>query len=191
MKVKNVNVQIQKATSDGYDAQFIVSSTSPDRVGDTFTKGALRKLAQIPKLIALWQHKSDQPCGYWENFKMVGDNLVAHLKLADTNLSKMIRALLDSGVPLGASVGFSPLDYKRNDFDGYEFDDIDLMEISVVSTPANADAVLLAKQFGFDGTIFANCKSASGQLDSDKRETLNTLNNSLLRIDKCLQSQQN
>ena len=192
MQLKRSHVELfTKATKDGYDARFVVSSSKADRVGDTFTPKALKKLAKTPKLIALWQHKADQPCGYWENFKMVGGELVASLKLADTNLAKMIRALLDSGVPLGASVGFRGLDYEPNKSSGYDFNDVDLMEISVVSTPANADAVLLAKQYGFDDSIFTVSKDASGLSESERVDALNTLNQSLTRIEKCLQSQKN
>jgi len=187
---KTISVDIEKATSDGYDARFVVSSTSPDRVGDTFSAGALKSLVQsTQKMIALWQHDSKQPCGYWEGFKMVGGKLVANLKLADTNLGKMIRSLLDSGVPLGASVGFRTLDAKPNKSQGYEFRDVDLMEISVVSTPANPDAILLAKQYGFDGSIFTPRKAASGLADSERSETLTIVKNSLSRIEKWQQSQ--
>ena len=188
---KFVECTIQKATKDGFDAEFVVSSLAPDRVGDTFSKSALRKLAETPKLIALWLHKSDQPCGYWQQFRVKGDKLVASLTLAQTNLGKMIRRLLDDGVPLGASVGFMPINAKRNDFDGYEFDDVDLMEVSVVSTPANAEAVLLAKQFGFDESIFNVSKGASGLPESEKLDALKQINQSLSRTEKCLQSLKN
>lgn len=189
MPQKHLDLKLQKA-ANGYDAQFVVSSTSPDRVGDTFTKAALQKLSRIPKLIALWQHKADQPCGYWERFSAKGDTLVANLKLADTNLGRMIRSLLDSGVPLGASVGFITKDAEPNKSGGIEIRDIDLMEISVVSTPANPQAVLLAKSFGFDESIFTDQKkSAPGQLDNGKSEALKTISNSLSRIDQCLQLQ--
>lgn len=187
-KLKQVDVTIQKAGSTDYDAKFVVSSTSPDRVGDTFTKKALGKLAKSKRMIALWQHKADQPCGYWENFKVDGNSLISSLKLADTNLGKMIKALLASDVPLGASVGFRVIEGTPNKANGYDFDDVDLMEISVVSTPANADAVLLAKEYGFDGDIFTASEGANGLPDSERVEAINLINQSLARTNKCLQS---
>ena len=187
---KTLDVQIEKST-DGYDARFVVSSISPDRVGDTFSKAALEELAAKQKrTVALWQHDAKAVCGYWENFKMQGGKLVASLKLADTNLGRLIRSLLDSGVPLASSVGFRASNAKPNKSNGYEFGvGTDLMEISVVSTPANADAILLAKQYGFDGSVFTPRKVASGLTESEKRETLHSLTKSLARIEKWQTSQ--
>ena len=182
-KNKSLNVELQKGVDGNYDAKFVVSSTAPDRMGDTFSKESLQKLTSTNKLVALWQHNSNQPCGYWENFKMVGNKLVASLKLADTNLGKMIRSLLDSDVPLASSVGFRIVDAVENSTNGLKFLDVDLMEISVVSTPANPQAVLLAKSYGFDDSIFTPSKeSASGLLTAGKSEALNKVNNSIMRI---------
>ena len=180
------NIKLEKSTSDGYDARFVVSSTAEDRVGDTFSKEALQKLSATKKTIALWQHNSNQPVGYWENFKLVGNKLVASLKLAETNLGKMIRSLLDSDVPLASSVGFRVLDWEETEV-GYEFKDVDLMEISVVSTPANPQALLLAKKYGFDDSIFTTSKaSASGQLRKRNSEVLSKVNDSISRIEQWL-----
>ena len=198
METKTLNVGIQKA-ANGKDAIFCVSSVHPDRVGDTFSAEALQKMAAtLDKVIALWNHKTDQPCGFFSDFSYAGGRLVASLKLADTNLAKMIRALLDSDVPLGASLGFRA-DSKQNRYGGREFTgNVDLLEISVVSTPANSDSVLLDKQYGFQSDIFD--KSSKGAVQSpaswtaveggikatEKAETITRLNQSLERIDKCL-----
>ena len=195
METKTLNVDIQKA-ANGKDAVFCVSSINPDRVGDTFSPAALKKLADsMDKVVALWNHKADQVCGYFSDFSYSGGRLVASLKLADTNLAKMIRALLDSDVPLGASVGFRA-ESKQNRFGGREFTgDVDLMEISVVSTPANSDAVLLAKQYGFSSDIFDKSSEGASQSPvswkavedgikaSEKAETLKRLNQSIERIE--------
>ena len=181
------NIKLEKSTSDGYDARFVVSSTGEDRVGDTFSKDALQKLSATKKTIALYNHDAGKPCGYWTNFKMVGNKLVASLKLAETNLGKMIRSLLDSGVPLASSCGFRVLDWEETEV-GYQFKDVDLMEISVVSTPANPQAILLAKKFGFDDSIFTTSKSsARGQLKKGNSKVLSKVNNSISRIEQCLQ----
>lgn len=187
MQRKQLQVTLQKATSNGYDARFVVSSMAPDRVGDTFSKAALQKLTDTKRLIALFNHDPKSICGYWENFKVSGGKLIADLKLADTNLGKMIRKLLDSGVPLASSVGFRGLEAKENKHDGYEFNDVDLMEISVVSTPANPQAILLAKSFGFDEEIFTTAKASANETQADRKsEALKRINKSINRIQLCL-----
>ena len=195
MDQKTLDVSIQKA-ANGKDAVFVVSSVNPDRVGDTFAPAALQKLAaNMGKVVALWNHKADQVCGYFSDFSYSGGRLVASLKLADTNLAKMIRSLLDSDVPLSASLGFRA-ESKQNRFGGREFTgDVDLLEISVCSTPCNSDAVLLAKQYGFSSDIFDKTSKGASQSPvswkavedgikaTEKAETLKRLNQSIERIE--------
>ena len=45
MKTKHLHVEIQKSASGEYDGTWVVSSTSPDRVDDTFSEKALQQLA--------------------------------------------------------------------------------------------------------------------------------------------------
>ena len=133
---KTIPVEIVKAKREGYDAQFVLSASSEDRVNDTIAPEAyLPYLGQ--KLIALWQHKSDNPFGYWENLRMKGQKLVGDLKVAGTNLGGMIKQLLDDDVPLGASIGFAPKEYTIKDDGGLHFLEIELLEVSVVSVPAH------------------------------------------------------
>lgn len=105
METKHLPITIEKSAAADFDARFIMSASSPDRVKDTISPAAYKAL-KVSKLIALWQHDPDQPVGFWANIKADGDRLVGDLKLAGTNLGKMIKQLIEDGVPLGASIGF-------------------------------------------------------------------------------------
>lgn len=108
MQTKHLPIEITKAASSEYDARFVLSASAPDRVGDTIAPKAYdTAIKQVgEKLIALYQHDPDRPIGFWTNLKRDGETLVGDLKLAGTNLGKMVKELLASGVPLGASIGF-------------------------------------------------------------------------------------
>lgn len=146
--MKHFAVRVEKSKSSNYDARFVMSSTAEDRDKDTIDP-AVYKAHIGKKLIALWQHKSDQPIGFWENLKLQGQDLVGDLKVASTNLGLMVKQLLEEEVPLGASIGFRGRGMPNN-AGGIHFTELDLMECSVVSVPANARAIQIAKSFGVD-----------------------------------------
>ena len=88
MTTKHFPVLIEKSLTDGYDARFVMSAATPDRVADTIAPKAYE--ANVgKKIIALWQHDPDKPMGYWENVKMQGDKLVNEFRdpLNDVQLS--------------------------------------------------------------------------------------------------------
>jgi len=145
---KSFAVTIQKSTNPAFDARFVMSASSPDRVKDTIDPAAyLPNLGK--KLIALWQHNSDQPFGYWENLRVEAGKLIGDLKAASTDLGQMIKTLINDDVPLGASIGFRGKG-EDNKIGGILFKEVDLLECSIVSVPAHPLAYQTAKRFNFD-----------------------------------------
>lgn len=139
VKTKNLTVAIEKAAPDTGDGVWVISSKNPDRVGDTIDPAALRKNAD-KKIPALFGHDHSQIVGYWEVGKEKGGKLLATLKLAGTDLGRMIKTLLDDGVPLSASIGFTgkgvPIEGG-----GWHYKELDIFETSIVAVPCNAEAV--------------------------------------------------
>jgi HK97 family phage prohead protease len=152
MQTKNINVEIRKSDDAAYDGVFIMSAATPDRVNDTIDPKSYDIASRQEKLIALWQHDPEKPVGFWSNMKRQGDALKGYLKIADTNLGKMIKQLVLDGVPLGASIGFRGRG-EPNKKGGIHFKEIELMECSVVSIPAHPRAMLVAKQFQLEEFI--------------------------------------
>jgi HK97 family phage prohead protease len=148
MSLKFLDVQIEKAAASQYDASFVMSAITPDRVKDTIELDAYTP--NIGKrLVALWQHNSDQPFGVWENLRVKSGRLIGDLKASGTNLGQMVRQLIADDVPLGASIGFRGKG-SPNKQGGIHFDEVDLLECSIVSVPAHPRAVQIAKSFGID-----------------------------------------
>lgn len=146
-------LEIVKAVEgeDNADGKFILSAATPDRTNDTIDPACYDAACspKTRKLIALWQHDKAQPIGYWSDLERVGDTLQAKLHLAQVPMGYMVKQMLADGVPLGASIGFRGKGVP-NKKGGYHFTEMDLMETSIVSTPAHKRAQQIAKQFGID-----------------------------------------
>ena len=155
MEHKNIHIEITKSDDKDYDGVFIMSAGSPDRVNDTIDPKAYDGAAKQQKLIALWQHDPEKPIGFWNKMQRNGDALKGYLKIADTNLGKMIKQLLVDGVPLGASIGFRGKG-DPNKKGGIHFKEIELMECSVVSIPAHPRAMQVAKSYNLEEFIDSN-----------------------------------
>lgn len=149
---KHLPIQIEKSKSDEFDARFIMSAATPDRVADTIEPSAYKSAIHSEKIIALWQHDAEKPVGYWTNIKADGDRLTGYLKVAGTNLGLMIKQLIADGVPLGASIGFRGKG-EPNKKGGIHFKEIDIFETSIVSIPAHPRAMQIAKSFGLGSVV--------------------------------------
>lgn len=132
--------------------KFILSSEKVDRVGDIIRADGWRLSNFRKNPIALAFHDHTKPIGRWHNVKIDGAQLIGELELAPDDVGPMqraINALLRGGFLKTVSVGFMPLEYQYRDEDdpwkGYEFTKQELTEVSVVSVPANPEALALAK----------------------------------------------
>lgn len=162
IQTKQIHIQIQKAEGPDHDAVFIMSAGSPDRMSDTIDpKAYTPNLGK--SLIALWQHNADQVVGYWKDMEVRGEQLVGRFKSASTDLGRMVKQLLDDGVPLGASIGFRGAG-EPNEKGGIHFKQVELLETSIVSVPCHPGAIQIAKDFGIDpSTVVDADEPVSGQ----------------------------
>lgn len=63
----------------------------------------------------------------------------------------IIRSLWDNGLLRAASIGFIPKEWEKNDDGGLDFEEVELLEISLVPLPAHQDALRMAiKAFSDD-----------------------------------------
>lgn len=183
MHTKHLQVTVEKAASDEFDARFVMSATSPDRVKDTIEEDAYA--ANLKRdLIALWQHDHNQPVGVWKNLRVEAGRLIGDLKVASTNLGLMIKQLIADGVPLGASIGFRGKG-EPNKAGGIHFKEIELLECSVVSVPAHPRALQIAKSFGMDATSLG-AQPEEGESAQDPAATLAKAKSAILAANRTL-----
>ena len=95
--------------------------------------------------IALFNHNADFPIGKWEGLNVKGGALRGHLRLAPRGTSRRIdeiRKLIEAGILRAVSVGFRPLESKPRSKSGEHFLRSELVETSLVSIPANPNALV-------------------------------------------------
>lgn len=143
-----------KAVSDG-QYQFVASDESTDRMGDVIRVQGWELANYKRNPIVLFQHQSSNPVGITTKVWIEGKALLCQIKLAAPGTSPFIdtlRSLLDQQIVRAVSVGFMPTkapnyirDPKTDSVTGYEFIAQELQEISLVTVPANANALAQAK----------------------------------------------
>jgi HK97 family phage prohead protease/HK97 family phage major capsid protein len=134
--------------------EFILSDESVDRIGDSISSDGWSIEAFKRNPIALWQHRPDLPIGTWEHVRVQDKALRGRLKLAPKGASARIdeiRSLIEAGILRAVSVGFrdlesEPLDKNnKGPWGPKRFLKQELIECSLVSIPANANALAVAK----------------------------------------------
>lgn len=152
MTVKSVNEDERIITG-------IASTPSPDRDGDILESGGATYRSDTP---FLWQHDRSQPIGTCTP-KMVKEGMQITAKLAKPtpDMPSQLAARLDeawasikAGLVRGLSIGFLPKEYSYLDEGGIRFLKWDLLEVSAVTIPANAECSIQTVK-SFDRQLLA------------------------------------
>jgi len=133
--------------------EFILSDETPDRLGDVIMASGWQLDNFMRNPVALFNHTPSFVIGKWSNLKVINKELRGHLELAPAGTSERIdeiRKLVDAGILRAVSVGFRSIESKPIKSDdpwgGQTFVKHELVETSLVSVPANPNALAVAKQ---------------------------------------------
>lgn len=124
----------------------IATTPSPDRVGDIVEPLGVEFKNPMP---LLWQHQSDKPVGF-VNFDKPTKNGISFEASIPTiiepgNLKDRIDEAWQSvklKLVRGVSIGFRAIEYAFMDDGGIRFVASEVLELSLVTIPANADATI-------------------------------------------------
>lgn len=137
---------------------YVMSDETVDRMGDVIeAKGwQLANFAKNP--IALFGHDHSFVVGHWSDVRVQGGKLIGKLNLLPAGISERldeIRAAVQAGVLRAVSVGFTsdPDSVERNKSGGWRFKAAELMECSLVSVPANPNALQMAKSLNLSEDV--------------------------------------
>jgi HK97 family phage major capsid protein/HK97 family phage prohead protease len=159
---------VRSAPPPGGDAlEFVLSDNSVDRVGDVIEQNwELSAFKKNP--IALFNHGRDHVIGSWAGVRVDGNRLLGKLQLAAEGTSELVdtvRRLVAQNILRATSVGFMPLKTEKLTNDASEFWGpfrylkSELLEASLVSVPANSNAIALARSLNLKpdliGAIFS------------------------------------
>jgi HK97 family phage prohead protease len=103
--------------------------------------------------VILFAHDSTSfPVGRASSIGVVNDKLMVGVKFASTGLGKAVAGLVHKGFLNALSVGFAPIDYEfakaASRKGGIDFTSTELLEVSIVPVPANANALLTGMSDG-------------------------------------------
>ena len=158
---KYFNSVIKTIDEDARLIDFIISTESVDRMGDTISvKGwDLKQYRKNP--VVLFGHDSRQPpIGKARSVQKVDGALIARAEFMDKDLSSFAFSIFQmyvKGFMKATSVGFRPLAWERAPEDdqedrpfGLDFKKQELLEFSAVPVPANPEALIQARSAGID-----------------------------------------
>jgi len=147
--VRPTGLSAAPATSKTY--RFTISTPSVDRMGDTIAIDGWHLDAYRKNPVVLWGHFAGSlPIGRATAVYVEGNRLIAEMRFSQTEEARAVQAQVDEGVLRATSVGFAPLkfsfarDSKRPL--GIDFVEQELLEFSVVSVPANPEALLMGNK---------------------------------------------
>lgn len=136
----------------GGEFEFVASTATRDRYGDIVVQDwDLSQYKRNP--IVLFGHDSTRPVGTATHVAVEKGKLVSRLKLADEGTSAdvdFLRKLVAQNIIRAVSVGFLPgkseiIRSETGDFTGFRYSQNALVEISLVSVPANPQALAVAR----------------------------------------------
>jgi len=127
----------------------VATTPTPDRVGDIVEPLGVKFTNPMP---LLWQHKSDKPVGTVTFDKPTKDGITFEAKLARIEEPGALKDRIDeawqsvkAGLVRAVSIGFRALEYAFIEgTGGIRFTETEVMELSLVTIPANAEATITA-----------------------------------------------
>lgn len=139
-------LEIKAVDDDQRVISGIATTPEPDRVGDIVDPLGAKFANPVP---LLWQHKHDSPVGTVEfekptkggiKFKATLPNIAEAGALKD--LVDMAWQAVKAKLVRGVSIGFRALEYSFMDSGGIRYAETEIMELSLVTIPANASATI-------------------------------------------------
>jgi HK97 family phage prohead protease len=142
-----------EAGEDSRRATFTISSSAPDRESDTISVAGWSTDNYKRNPVVLWGHdQSALPVGRVTNLFSDGNTLKAEVEFAtaDVNpVAEMVYQGVKKGFIKATSVGFQPIEWQINEerqksgsVPPVDFTKTELLELSIVNVPANAEALL-------------------------------------------------
>lgn len=151
------DVELQKATDGMTDGEvafpFVLSTAAVDRHGDSIKQAGWGLANYRKNPVVLWAHDQGAlPVARASACYVAGDKLKAVDRFSDDHeMARTVAALLAKGFLNAVSVGFRPIKWSWNEERGsfaVDFDEVELLEHSVVPVPAHPDALIEARSAG-------------------------------------------
>jgi HK97 family phage prohead protease len=156
--------------------EFVLSDETPDRIGDIIMADGWDLQNFVKNPIALFNHIPSFIVGKWKGLRTDNGALRGYLELAPAGTSGRIdeiRKLVEAGILRAVSVGFRPLEHEpldaKDPWSGSRFLKQELVETSLVSVPANPNALAVAKSLNISPATIDLVFAEHGKRDGIRR----------------------
>lgn len=145
--VIKADVGLIKAMDDSRRCMFKISSGAVDRDRDVINQAGWRLDNYLKNPVVLWGHQYGMPpIATCKSLGLQGGDLMADADFFDEKtypFADTIYRIVKAGGLRASSVGFKPLKYNYNaERGGVDIEEAELLEWSVVSVPANPEALV-------------------------------------------------
>ena len=147
-------LEIKSVAEDKRIIRGVATTPSTDRMGDIVEPMGVSFKNPMP---LLWQHKHDKPVGFVKFDKPTKEGITFEAELPQIAEEGTLRDRIEeawqsvkAGLVSAVSIGFRAVEYAFLDDGGIRFMKSEVYELSLVTIPANADAVITAKNFDAD-----------------------------------------
>lgn len=149
LEVRTVPFELEELKATGDKWQFAGYASTyggePDSYGDVVLRGAFDdSLARRPKPKFLWQHDQLEPIGVVKTLASDDRGLKGTWQISKTTRGKDAYELLKDGAVDSLSIGFVTQQAEYDDLGIRLLKAVDLLEVSLVSIPANERAIVTA-----------------------------------------------
>lgn len=141
-------LEVRAFDDDSRKFSGIATTPSVDRVGDIIEPEGVKFSNPLP---LLHQHFHDRPVGTVRFKKPTKDGIEFDAQIVKVEEPGPLQDRVDTawgevkyGLVRATSIGFRPIEYSFMDNGGIRYSEIEVYELSTVTIPANADAVISA-----------------------------------------------
>lgn len=147
-------LEVKSVAEDKRIIRGVATTPTTDRMGDVVEPLGVSFKNPMP---LLWQHKHDKPVGFVRFDKPTKDGITFEAELPQIAEAGTLRDRVEeawqsvkAGLVSAVSIGFRAVEYAFMDEGGIRFIKSEVFELSLVTIPANADAVITSKNFDAD-----------------------------------------
>src|SRR5262245_49382305 len=139
-------LQVKRVDADQRVIEGIATTPTPDRMGDIVEPLGVSFKNPLP---LLWQHDSTQPVGTVKFGKPTSDGITFKARIESVDEPGTLKSRLDeawqsvkTGLVRAVSIGFRALERSSLKDGGIRFLRSEVLELSLVTIPANAEATI-------------------------------------------------
>lgn len=173
IKTKDFALEIKSAEDDGTFQGYASVFGNVDSYGDICVAGCFgpslaKHRREGTKPLLLWQHDPAKPIGVWEDLTEDGKGLRGTGRLLKgVRQAEEALILLKAGALRGLSIGYREVS-AQPDGNHRKLLELDLIEASIVSFPANRRASVTAIKSDSDNFLLLQARLLAGEPPSDR-----------------------